>query len=60
MQPLSTDQHNHIISLLETGHPAHQILSAISVHTSTISSLHRKHHPYFPKLSGGHPTKQFF
>ena len=57
MQPLSPDQHNNIISLLEAGHSAHQISSATGVHTSTISRLHRKHHPYLPKLSGGRPTK---
>ena len=57
MQPLSPDQRNNIISLLEAGHSAHQISYATGVHTSTISRLHRKNHPYFPKLSGGCPTK---
>ena len=57
MQPLSPDQCNNIISLLEAGHSAHQISSATGVHTSTISRLRRKHHPYLPKSFGGHPTK---
>ena len=57
MQPLFSDQYNNIISLLEAGHSAHQISSATGVHTSTISRLHSKHHPYLLKSSGGHPTK---
>ena len=57
MQPLSTDQRNNIISLLEAGHSAHEISSATGVHSSTISRLHRKHYPYLLKSSGGHPTK---
>ena len=57
MQPLSTDQRNHIISLLEVGHSAYQISSATGINTGTIFSLHRKHHPYLPKSSGGHLTK---
>ena len=57
MQPLSTDQRNNIISLLEAGHSAHEISSATGVHSSIISRLHRKHYPYLLKSSGGRPTK---
>ena len=57
MQPLSPAQHTHILSLLEAGQSAHQISSTTGVHTSTISRLRRKHHPYLAKSSGGHPTK---
>ena len=57
MQPLSATQCNHILSLLEAGQSVHQISSTTGVHTSTISRLRRKHHPYLPKSSGGCPTK---
>lgn len=57
MQPLSTAQRTNILSLLEAGQSAHQISSTTGVHTSTISRLRRKHHPYLAKSSGGRPTK---
>ena len=57
MQPLSAAQRNHILSLLEAGQSAHQISDSTGIHTSTISRLCRKHHPYLPKSSGGRPPK---
>ena len=57
MQPLSAAQCNHILSLLEAGQSAHQISDSTGIHTSTISRLCRKHHPYLPKSSGGRPPK---
>ena len=49
MQPLSTAQRNHFLSLLDSGHSAHQISSSTGLHISTISRLRRKHHPYLQK-----------
>src|ERR1700741_3777750 len=57
MKSLSTSQQTHILSLLESGQSAHQISSSTGVHTSTISRLRRKHHPYLSKPSGGRPSK---
>jgi len=57
MKPLSAAQHQHILSLLEAGQSSHQISSSTGVHATTISRLHRKHHPYLPKSSGGHLPK---
>jgi len=57
MKPLSAAQHQHILSLLEAGQSSHQISSSTGVHATTISRLHRKHHPYLPKSFGGCPPK---
>ena len=57
MQPLSASQRNHILSLFNSGHSAHQISSLTGVHHTTISKLRRQHHPYLQKSSGGRPRK---
>src|SRR4051812_9451121 len=57
MQPLSTSQCNYILSLLDSGHSAHQISSSTGLHISTISRLRRKHCPYQQKPIGGRPPK---
>ena len=57
MQPLSAAQRNHIFSLLDSGHSAHQISSSTGVHHTTISKLHRKYCSYLQKHSGEHPKK---
>src|SRR3954447_10785612 len=57
MQPLSTTQCNYILSLLDSGHSAHQISSSTGLHISTISRLRRKHRPYLQKPIGGCPPK---
>ena len=49
--------HTHILSLLDSGHSGHQISSSTGLHLSTISRLHRKHHPYLQKPTGGCPSK---
>jgi len=49
MQPLSAAQCKHILSLLDSGHSAHQISSSTGIHIA-ISRLCRKHR-------GGHPSK---
>src|SRR3984893_5037076 len=56
MKPLPTTQANHILSLLDSGHSAHQISSLTGVHTSTISRLHSKHHSSLSKPLGGQPS----
>jgi hypothetical protein len=57
MQPLSAAQRNHILSLLDSGHSAHQISSSTGVHHTTISKLHRQYCPYLQKHSGGCPKR---
>ena len=57
MQPLSTAQCNYILSLLDSGHSAHQISSSTGLHISTISRLRRKHRPYLQRPIGGRPPK---
>jgi transposase len=57
MKPISTAQQSHIINLLNAGHSAHETSAITGVHYSTISRLCRKHCPYLPKSSGGHPSK---
>ena len=57
MRSLSNTQRNHILSLLDSGHSAHQISSSTGVHHTTISKLHRQYCPYLQKHSGGRPKK---
>ena len=57
MQSLSAAQRNHILSLLDSGHSAHQISTSTGLHHTTISILFRKHHPYLQRHSGGCPSK---
>src|SRR6266568_3076492 len=57
MKSLSAAQQSHIISLLNAGNSAHEASSITGVNHSTISRLSRKHCPYLPKSSGGHPAK---
>ena len=57
MKPLSSAQHNNILSLLDSGHSDCQISSITSIHHSTISRLHKKYCPNAQKSSGGHPSK---
>src|SRR6266568_2860456 len=57
MKSFSATQQSHIISLLNAGHSAHGASSITCVHHSTISRLCRKHCPYLPNSSGGHPAK---
>jgi hypothetical protein len=57
MQPVSGALLNHILSLLNSGHSAHDISPLVGLHHTTISRLHRKHCPYLKKQSGGCPPK---
>ena len=58
MKPLSTAQHNHILSLLDSDHSKYDISSQTGVSVAFISKLCR-HHPYIKKASRGHPSKLF-
>jgi len=57
MHPLSAAQHNHILSLIDSGHSAHQISLSTGLHISTISRLHTRYCPYAKKPVGGRPAK---
>src|SRR5436305_6088250 len=57
MQPLSAAQRNHILSLLDSGHSAHQISSSTGIHHTTISKLRRQYRPYLQKCPAGRPAK---
>src|SRR5436190_22054047 len=53
MHPVSGAQLNHILSLLDSGHSAHDISPLTGLHHTTISRLQRKHHPYLQKAICG-------
>lgn len=57
MQPLSSSQSSHILSLLVEGLSAHAISSSTGVSFSSIIRLRSKHLPHLPKSTGGRPTK---
>ena len=57
MQPLTTAQHNHIITLLDAGTSGHQIHHLTGIGISTISRLHSQHRSELSKSSGGRPSK---
>ncbi len=57
MRSLSAAHNKHILSLLDSGHSAHQISSSTGIHTSTISRLRSKHCSSLQKSLGGHPSK---
>ena len=57
MQSLASSKVEQVLSLIDSGHNAHQISAATGHHTSTITWLWSKHCPDAPKPHGGHPTK---
>ena len=57
MQALPVVQHNHILSLLDSGHSGHDISPQTGVSNTTISRLCSRHHSYIKKASGGHPSE---
>src|SRR5258707_12149891 len=57
MRYLSSTLCNHILSLLDKGHSAHQISSTTGVSIASISRLHSKHCSTLSKSSGGCPLK---
>ena len=54
MKALSVAQHNHVLSLLDSGHSGHEISSQTGVSNATISRLCSRHHLYIKKASSGH------
>src|SRR5260221_4311275 len=60
MQPLSGSTLDQVLSLIQSGHNAHEISSATGYHTSTITQIWSKHCPDIPKPTGGHPCKRDF
>ena len=57
MRSLSAAQTNHILSLLDSGHSAHQISSSTHFGLGTISRLRSKHRSSLQKSLGGRPSK---
>ena len=57
MRSLSAAQTNHILSLLDSGHSAHQISSSTDFGLGTISRLRSKHRSSLQKSLGGRPSK---
>ena len=57
MQPLSGSTLDQVLSLIQSGHNAHEISSATGYHTSTITQIWSKHCPDIPEPTGGHPCK---
>jgi transposase len=57
MHPVSGTQLNYILSLLDSGHSAHDISPLTGLHHTTISRLQRKHRPYLQKVPAGRPPK---
>src|SRR5260221_2227195 len=57
MGSLASSKVEQFLSLIDSGHNAHQISAATGHHTSTITGLWSKHRPDAPKPHGGHPTK---
>jgi len=57
MKPLTQSQQSHILSLIDSGHSAHQISLSTGFNISTISRLRSRHRPYTKKPIGGRPSK---
>src|SRR5258708_20429283 len=57
MWSLASSKVEQVLSLIDSGHNAHQISAATGHHTSTITWLWSKHCPDAPKPHGGCPTK---
>src|SRR5260370_35228349 len=57
MQSLASSKVEQVLSLIHSGHNAHQISAATGHHTSTITRIWSKHCPDVPKPHGGCPTK---
>src|SRR5260221_504460 len=49
MRPLSGSTLDQVLSLIQSGHNAHEISSATGYHTSTITWIWSKHCPDIPK-----------
>jgi transposase len=57
MKVLTLEQHNHVISLLDSGHSGEEIHSITGLSTGVISKTRAVYHPNLPKAAGGHPCK---
>src|SRR5258708_19281302 len=57
MGSLASSKVEQVLSLIDSGHNAHQISAATGHHASTITWLWSKHCPAVPKPHGGCPTK---
>src|SRR5260370_26626325 len=57
MRSLASSKVEQVLSLIHSGHNAHQISAATGHHTYTITWIWSKHCPDVPKPHGGHPTK---
>src|SRR5258708_13112931 len=57
MQSLASSKVEQVLSLIDSGHNAHQISAATGHRTSTITRLWSKHCSDAPKPHGGCPTK---
>src|SRR6266478_1792263 len=57
MWSLASSKVEQVLSLIDSGHNAHQISAATGHHTSTITWLWSKHCPDVHKPHGGRPTK---
>ncbi len=57
MKPLSSDETQYIISLLQAGHPHHKIVKATHRSYGTITNIRKKYLPDLQKSPGGCPAK---
>jgi transposase len=57
MKPLSSDERQYIISLLQAGHPYHKIAKATHRSHGTITNIRKKYLPDLQKSLGGCPAK---
>src|ERR1700752_5243291 len=55
MKPLSTEQVNHILLLLDLGHSGHSIHHQTGISVSKVSQLRKEHRPHLQKSTGGCP-----
>src|SRR5258708_38532174 len=56
MGSLASSKVEQVLSLIDSGHNAHQISAATGPHASIITRLWSKHCPAVPKPHGGCPT----
>ena len=55
MKPLTPEQVNHILLLLDLNHSAHHIHRQTGISPNTISNIRKKYCPNLQKSTGGHP-----
>src|SRR5215472_226400 len=57
MKPITSEDSNDILSLLDSGHSHRQISSITGVSKTTVTRLCSRHRPYLKKAPGGQPSK---